>query len=189
MDRYWLLTWTTYGTWLPGDDRGFVSEVNDGDGGRVTHNIPGTPYDSGWGRLYRDTQNRLLGPPIYLTKEQAALVAGQFKETSAYRGWLLIANAVMANHIHVVVGVPGDPEPEHILRDLKSYASRVLNEKFGKPVSGTWWTESGSKRKLKHETAILSAVAYIRDQEYPLVLSIRPEFQAELGSGKAPGKS
>ena len=25
--RYWLLTWTTYGTWLPGDDRGFVSPV------------------------------------------------------------------------------------------------------------------------------------------------------------------
>ena len=23
-DRHWLLTWTTYGTWLPGDDRGSV---------------------------------------------------------------------------------------------------------------------------------------------------------------------
>lgn len=25
--RCWLLTWTTYGTWLPGEDRGFVSPV------------------------------------------------------------------------------------------------------------------------------------------------------------------
>jgi hypothetical protein len=25
--RYWFLIWTTYGTWLPGDDRGFVSPV------------------------------------------------------------------------------------------------------------------------------------------------------------------
>ena len=32
MDRYWLLTWTTYGTWLPGDRRGFVSNVLDGSG-------------------------------------------------------------------------------------------------------------------------------------------------------------
>jgi hypothetical protein len=27
--RYWLLTWTTYGTWLPGDERGFVSPVRE----------------------------------------------------------------------------------------------------------------------------------------------------------------
>jgi hypothetical protein len=32
MDRFWLLTWTTYGTWLPGDERGFVSEVRDDSG-------------------------------------------------------------------------------------------------------------------------------------------------------------
>ena len=57
----WLLTWTTYGTWLPGDERGFVGNVveeatNDtvqtailvraADASRrVTHNIPDTPYD------------------------------------------------------------------------------------------------------------------------------------------------
>ena len=57
----WLLTWTTYGTWLPGAESGFVGNVleeaaNDAiqsaDVGRaadaswrVTHNIPDTPYD------------------------------------------------------------------------------------------------------------------------------------------------
>ena len=46
MDRYWLLTWTTYGTWLPGDQRGFVSNVPNGSGPEVRHNIPGTPYDA-----------------------------------------------------------------------------------------------------------------------------------------------
>jgi len=29
-DRHWLLTWTTYGTWLPGDARGFVSPIPTG---------------------------------------------------------------------------------------------------------------------------------------------------------------
>ncbi len=28
MDRYWFLTWTTYGPWLPGDRRGFVGPVH-----------------------------------------------------------------------------------------------------------------------------------------------------------------
>src|SRR5437763_1061534 len=29
MDRYWLLSSTFYGNWLPGDPRGFVSRVRD----------------------------------------------------------------------------------------------------------------------------------------------------------------
>ncbi len=189
MDRFWLLTWTTYGTWLPGDERGFVSEVNDGQGGRVIHNLPGTPYDAGWDRLECDSRNRLASQPMYLTKEQADAVFAQFEETSEYRGWLLVAVGIMANHTHVVVGVAGDPKPEDILRDYKSYASRALNRKYPRPKSGTWWTESGSKRKLKDEAAILGAVAYVLDQEFPLLIWIRPEFLAELGTGKAPGKS
>ncbi|MEX2173079.1 MAG: transposase [Pirellulaceae bacterium] len=189
MDRFWLLTWTTYGTWLPGDERGFVSEVNDGQGGRVIHNLPGTPHDAGWNRLEFDSRRRLVAKPIYLVNEQAAIAFAQFEETAAYRCWQLIAVSVMANHVHLAVGVPGDPQPEDILRDFKSYASRALNRAFGRPASGTWWTESGSKRKLKDEAAILSAAAYVRDQEFPLLTWIRPEFLAELGSGKAPGKS
>ena len=27
IDRNWFLTWTTYGTWLPGDPRGFVGSL------------------------------------------------------------------------------------------------------------------------------------------------------------------
>ncbi len=44
MDRYWLLTWTCYGHWLPGDSRGFVGNVLNDLGERVVHNLPGTPY-------------------------------------------------------------------------------------------------------------------------------------------------
>lgn len=45
MDRYWLLTSTTYGTWLPGDERGFVSPVPELAGPSKRHNQPGTEYD------------------------------------------------------------------------------------------------------------------------------------------------
>ena len=43
MDRYWLLTWTTYGTWLPGDARGFVSNVADGPDPRSATTFPEHP--------------------------------------------------------------------------------------------------------------------------------------------------
>jgi REP element-mobilizing transposase RayT len=132
-------------------------------------------------RFHKSAQHRMKSGPVRLTWQQAGDVLEQFKETATFRGWLLVAAAVMANHCHVVVGVLGDPEPDTMLRDFKSYASRRLNKHWPRPTSGTWWTESGSRRRLKDELAILGATRYIRDQEYPLAVWIDPAFANELG--------
>jgi REP element-mobilizing transposase RayT len=181
-DRYWFLTLTTYGTWLPGDERGFVSDIRRDDDTKVIHNVPGTPIDADVPRLREYAERCLQGPPIYLTHEQAIANHDQFHETAAHRKWLIIADAVMRNHAHVVVGVPGDPDPETILRDFKAYASRKLNLGWSRPESDTWWTESGSKQKLKDDAAILGATRYVRDQEFPLVVWVHPDFAGELGT-------
>lgn len=170
MDRYWLLTWTTYGSWLPGDDRGFVGPVIDDSRERDTYNIPGTPYDVDLHHLERYAATLLKCNPIRLVPPQAEVLLAQLQETAAYRGWQLLAVDIMANHIHLVVGVPGDPSPSDILRDFKSYASRMLNRRWKRPASGTWWTESGSKRKLPNENAVLAAIRYVMEQEYPLLI-------------------
>ena len=70
----------------------------------------------------------------------------------------------MRNHAHLVVGVPGDPDPANLLRDFKSYASRPLTRRRGKPRSGTWWTKSGSRRKLPDAAAVGRAIEYVRTQ-------------------------
>jgi len=170
MDRYWLLTSTTYGSWLPGDERGFVSSWRDQSGQLVIHNIPGTPYDADMPALERNAEELLKGDPVRFTLAQAEALLGQFLETAGCRGWQLLAVGIMATHIHLVVGVPGDPAPKKILGDFKSYGSRVLNRRWEKPASGTWWTVKGSKRKLPDEDAVLAAVKYVLDQEYPLVI-------------------
>jgi len=177
IDRHWLLTTTTYGSWLPGDSRGFVSNVADGPGPEIRHNIPGTPYDKDMPGLVRVSRASLKGPPIYLVTEQADETFERFKETARYRLWLLCAVAVLANHLHIVVGVPGDPDPEDLLRDFKSYASRGLNRRWPKPESGTWWTTSGSKRKLPDEQALLAAIDYVKNQHRPLVVWVNPIFE------------
>ncbi len=42
--RHWLLTWTTYGSWLPGDDRGSITSIRINRAGkRIHYNFPGTP--------------------------------------------------------------------------------------------------------------------------------------------------
>lgn len=105
-------------------------------------------------------------------QQHADELLAQFQETANYRNWLLIGVAVMNSHVHIVVGV-GDPDPETILRDFKAYGSRRLNRRWEKPKSETWWTESGSKRRLKTDDSILRATRYVRDQEGPLLV-LRP---------------
>ena len=137
MDRYWLLTWTTYGTWLPGDPRGSVTSVRDGAGPRVEHDVPGSPIDGPMPGLYAAAKAALKGPPIYLSRDQGDALCAQLRETATFRGWLLCGVAIMANHVHLVVAVPGDPEPEKVIGDFKSYGSRALSRRWGKPINGS----------------------------------------------------
>jgi REP element-mobilizing transposase RayT len=175
--RFWLLTSTTYGTWLPGDRRGFVSKITNVTGGRVIHNVPGTSYDADMPRLEAAAKSALKCPPMRLQLEHAEAIRDQFLETASVRGWRLVALAIMSNHFHVVIGAAEEIKPERLLGDLKSYGSRILSRRWGKPASETWWPASGSKRHLIDEASILAAVRYVERQESPLVLWISPEFR------------
>jgi len=171
----WLITSTTYGTWLPGDARGFVGRVWDAraddpatESMRVTHDIVNTPYDCDIPGLRAASRELMKGDPVLLRAEQAEVVLAQFQETATFRQWRLHAASVMANHFHLVVTAPADVLTDNILRDFKSYASRVLNKKWGKPRSETWWTASGSRRRLPDDRAVLCAIRYVLDQHRTL---------------------
>ena len=184
-DRFWFLTWTTYGTWLPGDDRGFVSNVADGNGPGKRRNIPGTEPAKKMRGLELMARDKMSSDAVYLTHEHARELLDQFHETAGYRRWDLAAVSIMRNHVHLVVGVSGDPEPETILGSFKSYGSRRLNRKFGRPASGTWWTAGGSRRPLRTESSVLAAIAYVRDQEYPLLVWVAEKWLPDLPSGES----
>jgi len=176
MFRHWLLSSSFYGTWLPGDRRGFVGRVRDARPedppatARIEHDVPGTPYDEDIPGLERASADLMKGPPIYVEAAHAEVLLGQFHETAAYRQWHLLAVAVMANHVHLVVRTPPDADPTKVLGDFKAYGSRALTARFGKPESGTWWTYSGSKRALPDERAVAAAINYVLHKQYnPLV--------------------
>jgi REP element-mobilizing transposase RayT len=111
--------------------------------------------------LEESARAAMKGPPIILTQEQADAVVDQFIETARFRGWTILAGAVIRNHVHLVLGVPGDPSPEKLLGDLKAWGTRRLDKGWGKRASETWWADAGSKRKLPNEQSILGAVAYV----------------------------
>jgi hypothetical protein len=102
---------------------------------RREHDLPGTPYDKDFVGLHRYAQQQLKSEPIRISEEQAQVILDQFRETAAFRGWELLAVAIMSNHIHIVVGVNGDPDPTKVLGDFKPYASRALSRRWGKPPS------------------------------------------------------
>ena len=181
MDRYWLLTNTCYGTWLPGDGRGFVGHVwdhradDDPTARRIEHDIPGTPCDEDMPGLEKAARERMKGPPVLLALAHAEAALGQFQETAAFRRWSIEAAAIMINHFHLVVGVMGDPKPGKILGDFKSWATRTLSRKFGEPASETWWTERGSKRKLPDDAARFAGINYALFKQWNPLLTWSPQ--------------
>ena len=184
--RIWFLSWTAYGEWLPGDARGFVGRVTDrrsgeAPGPRRRHNRAQTEYDRGIAGLTRRSREAMSGPPVRLSAAQATALADQFEETASFRGWRLLATAVMAQHVHLLIGVPGDPDPDVLLRDFKSYGSRALNRFAGAKTPGRWWTRGGSTRKKADAEAILDAAAYVRDQEHPLAVRVAEDVADVIG--------
>jgi hypothetical protein len=177
-DRHWLLTWTTYGTRLPGAACGFVGNVREADGTQVRHNIPGTPLDADIPALEKYVRDHMTGPPVELDRAQAEAIVAQYLETARVRAWKPEAASVMYNHTHLVVGVPGDPDPT-AMRDLfKAWATRALKKLGPVPPNGGWWTAGGSKRKLKD---VPTAVVYVvKKQPDPRAVWYAPEWQPTL---------
>ncbi len=160
----YLLTWTTYGTWLRGDKRGYVGCTLDGDGGvRPTNNEFSAPYDADDGRTYNRDFSALKSPPVHLTAEQAACAAEALCEAARGAGYDLARAAVMRDHVHVLVGAHADGKSE-VMRKLKGVSAVRLTQRFGRP-GGSWWTRSGSEREKWDEGAVAAAEAYVGGQK------------------------
>ncbi len=87
--NYALVTSTTYGNWLPGEERGFVSKNEE--------NIFGTPFRSAEPELKRYTQNNLRGVPVFLDGEKAETLLRQWHEEVEKQAWNLLVAAIMSN--------------------------------------------------------------------------------------------
>ena len=169
-DWFWFVTMTTYGSWLPGDGRGSIGTFHDQNKNKLEQNEFGQPMFDPSDALRDYAISQMKGEELRLNLEQARVLLTQFRCTSAFRKWRLLAVAIMANHIHLVVNVHSDPDPETIKRDFKSYASRELNVQWGEPKSETWWTASASARKLETNNSVIGAIQYVCDQEFPLLI-------------------
>jgi REP element-mobilizing transposase RayT len=144
----YFLTWTTYGTWLPGDDRGWVERGR----GLKPPNAD----------LRQRTFRSLRETACTLAPQQRETVNQTIRDHCEVRGWRLWAVNCRSNHVHVVAS--GDRAPEEMMRQFKAWATRRLREREvtqGAAPRQNWWTERGSRRWINDDSSLEAAIHYV----------------------------
>ena len=84
-----LLTWRTYGSWLPGDVRGWKPHRE----GFQSENRPLENY----------SQEHLRFAPVWLNRNQRQIIAETIVSHCKFRDWFCSAVTCQSNHVHVVL--------------------------------------------------------------------------------------
>ena len=154
----YFLTWPTYGTWLPGDDRGWVKRHHG-------HHLPSPS-------LELEAAARMTEDACWLDEGQRRLVEQTVADHCQIRGWKLHAVNCRSNHLHVVV--TADRHPNEVCEQFKAWTVRKLKqlECSADTPSPTpirmrekWWAERASKRFLNDEDSLETAILYVRDMQ------------------------
>jgi len=157
-----LITWTCYGTWLPGDERGYVSNtVMPTRGFLPKENTPGTPYTRDDAYARQRARALQKQPTVLLSPSEALWVAEALVQAAHSRQWRILRGAIMANHLHVVITDCPDNGPA-VRRILKGNSQAALSAATGRQQR--WWTAGGSDRYKHGNAAIGAAVQYVAEQ-------------------------
>jgi REP element-mobilizing transposase RayT len=148
----YFITFRCYGTWLPGDDRGWVDRRQTG------HD---SPTRSGHEQLRSNAQDALADRPFDLDGPKRAVVAQTIRDVCGYRQWTLHAINVRTNHVHLVVTAV--QPPEQVMATLKSWATRRLREAGLIDTSTRPSSRHGSTRYLWTADDVDLAHSYVID--------------------------
>lgn len=151
----YLLTWTCYGTWLHGDERGSVDEE---------HNR----YGESWARPSEARREweaaQLKNPPVILEDAMRRTVDAAIKDHCAVRAWELHAINVRTNHAHAVVAARGTA-PGVIVGQFKAWATRRLRESGLVSPEIEIWTARSSTRYLWEPYHVHRAIEYVLHEQ------------------------
>jgi len=162
MTLWWLVTWRTYGSWLPGDPRGFRTW-------RRREYVPpprdeaesGEPiYDpSAYKERYEEARERLTAPAVCLTladrqKVCSALVA-EIDRVRIVPATLAVAES----HIHFVAQF-GDLRIRPVVGRLKAAATLAIKQQG--PTDAPVWAAGCHMKSLYGEDDFVAAFRYVQ---------------------------
>ncbi|MEM6333506.1 MAG: hypothetical protein AAF823_09240 [Planctomycetota bacterium] len=134
-----MVTTTTYGTWLPGDVRGYVED------GRV---LPGDPFRA------NESKRIMRSGAVYLDEdEQDAALRGLIAACEEF-GYRLIAVSIESWHAHALLSHGGDSVTKVVGR-LKNRMRQAIGR-------GRVWAKGYDKRYCFSEAEVLTRRAYIQ---------------------------
>jgi REP element-mobilizing transposase RayT len=139
----YMVTWTTYGTWLQGDKRGYMRD------GKVL------PADSGLEGANKKLQKSKF---VRLTSEQKKVVEDAVLKEAQRIGQKILAMAVYSNHIHLVIS-SGYGSIESAVSRYKNVATSAL-KKTG--LKRRIWTRGFDKRFCFSDEQLKQKIKYVR---------------------------
>jgi REP element-mobilizing transposase RayT len=138
----YMVTFTTYGTWLQGDERGWVKD------GAVYEENP---------ELHKANERRVKGEPVRLRRIEREIVREAICRKAESLGEKIFAVSVWSNHVHIVLGYNGRPIEETV-RIYKNVASAALK---GNEFKGRIWTRGFDKRFCFDENSLKGRIKYV----------------------------
>ncbi len=145
----YFITWTTYGTWLPGDDRGWHRK------GEADIQIP-SPLSA------ESAQSKMKETDFWMNQRDRQIVLETISRHCQIRNWELHAADARTNHVHVVVTAPFY-SPEEVRDQLKAWCTRSLKPHY--PGRKNFWTEGASRRFLNTQADLDTTVQYVKEAQ------------------------
>jgi REP element-mobilizing transposase RayT len=141
----YLLTWTTYGTWLQGDENGYVK-----DGVTLGANTP----------LANANTQELKKDPIILTRNQRKIIENAIRIKADEIGQKIYAIAVSSNHVHIVADYT-TKDLGLIVRYYKMAGQKAMRDAG---FAGRLWTKGFDKRFCFDEQSLRRRINYVNKQ-------------------------
>jgi len=136
------ITFTTYGTWLQGDKRGWVKD--------------GKIYE-GDCELYNMSEKQVEGKQVLLGKNERDVVRETICRKAESIGEKILAILVWSNNVHIVIKYSGRPV-EELVRIFKNSAAVALR---GNEFKGRVWTRGFDKRFCFDDNALRARIEYV----------------------------
>ncbi len=139
----YMVTWTTYGSWLQGDERGYVK-----DGQILEKND----------KLKSANLIQQKYPTVKLDSEQKQVVENSIIEEAQRINHKIFAIAVCSSHVHIVASACEESIEQAVHR--YKYSATLALRKLG--IQGRIWSNGFDKRFCFTDKELETKVKYVR---------------------------
>ena len=144
----YMATWNTYGTWLPGDERGYVN--------RQGQALEGND------ELLQISKELQKYPTVKLSPQEKIIAEEIIAAEAKKIGHTIIAMSITSNHVHLLAK-PHQQSIDKIIGRYKSMTTRAL-WKYGR--RGRIWAHGYHKRYCFTINEINAKIDYVQKHNY-----------------------